>query len=185
MINFAFSRSRSLALVLSILLLALTNTAQAGFFSDLGKHINNAFFLNTGASLINKGDTHGFARLTQGIYFNNATSDPDDLKNNHYLASFLLMAARKGESNILKMLLQKGVPVDITNPSSDTALHFSASGGHKATSKILLNNGADLYHKNVLGLTPTAVAIKSKHNDLSLWLLEKVEIDKGCVSPVN
>ncbi|XP_053326316.1 CARD- and ANK-domain containing inflammasome adapter protein-like [Spea bombifrons] len=58
--------------------------------------------------------------------------------------NFLHMAAEKDDSQLVKLLLENGAPVDAVDDKRRTALFNAVSAGHEATVKVLLENGASV-----------------------------------------
>lgn len=56
----------------------------------------------------------------------------------------LMIASRQGHSRIVRMFLDKGAEVLITEDRGYTALHQSAIAGHRAVTKMLVEAGAPL-----------------------------------------
>ncbi|CAN0508451.1 unnamed protein product, partial [Ectocarpus sp. 8 AP-2014] len=54
----------------------------------------------------------------------------------------LMIASRQGHSRIVRMFLDKGAEVLITEDRGYTALHQSALAGHPAVTKMLVEAGA-------------------------------------------
>jgi len=66
----------------------------------------------------------------------------------------LHMAASKGRSDIVQLLLQHGAHID--TPSSrggNTPLHFAAAGNHHQVAQLLIEEGADVNQQNFEGMT--------------------------------
>jgi ankyrin repeat protein len=73
----------------------------------------------------------------------------------------LIVAAGKGHTQIVKILLEAGVPVNVRSDTGDTALHVAARSHAAETVKLLLASGADRNAVNHRGekpaLTPRAI----------------------------
>ena len=66
----------------------------------------------------------------------------------------LLIAARKGYIDIVKLLIKNGAKINIQDDYGDTALHAATFNGHKDIVKFLLSKGADTRIKNYFARTP-------------------------------
>ena len=56
----------------------------------------------------------------------------------------LLIAARNGNIDTVKTLLDSGVDADVTSPNSYTALGYAGIGGHLELMQLLIKHGADV-----------------------------------------
>jgi len=56
--------------------------------------------------------------------------------------------------DIIKLLLDKGMSVNLTDKNDYTPLHISAQFGHLEASKALLERGAAINYINIYGNTP-------------------------------
>jgi hypothetical protein len=68
-------------------------------------------------------------------------------------------AARKGHLDIVRLLLDHGVPVDERDAPNDTPLMEAVKGGHSAVVDLLLARGADADARNTDGLSPKGAAV--------------------------
>lgn len=68
--------------------------------------------------------------------------------------SLLIIAARSGQNEIVKMLLQIGAEKDATSTYGSTALHEAAGAGHEDVVITLLNAGCNPLARNKYGQTP-------------------------------
>ena len=75
----------------------------------------------------------------------------------------LHLAAERGYSRMLRLLLAAGATVDSTTVANATALHYAASAGHLECSLKLLNSGANPHARNKWGLTPIHKALERRH----------------------
>jgi ankyrin repeat protein len=63
----------------------------------------------------------------------------------------LHLACESDHTGVVKVLLEKGVCVNVTSASGQTPLHVACSRGHIDTTKLLLEKGARArYHKRLL-----------------------------------
>ena len=93
-------------------------------------------------------------------------------------------AARRGNLNRVRMLLNQGVPVNTPNDAGWTPLHYAAYSGHLSVVKELLRRGAHLNPRTRSGMTPLNVAAFVGHPHVVHALQEARarEID-GLLSP--
>lgn len=73
--------------------------------------------------------------------------------------------------SVMERLIQKGADVNAQNVQGDTSLHRAVSPSRRGYSlpeaaKLLLLHGANPKLKNRVGLTPLAIALKSKKPEL-------------------
>jgi ankyrin repeat protein len=75
--------------------------------------------------------------------------------------TLLHLAAMRGGTEILRILISLGSYVHATNNVGETPLHFAARNGHTGTTQMLINSGADVNAKNDIneheGYNPTAL----------------------------
>ena len=69
-------------------------------------------------------------------------------------------AARRGNLNRVKTLLNQGVPVNSRNEGGYTPLHYAAYSGHLSVVQELLKRGAHVNPRNGAGWTPLLAAFK-------------------------
>lgn len=94
----------------------------------------------------------------------------------------IVMAAEEGKSDMVKLLLDKGADIDeigIEHPTDPrfledmgSALHRPVVGGHEAVVKFLVEKGANVNLKDVMGRTPLALA-QAKGNGAIVELLRE------------
>ncbi len=82
-------------------------------------------------------------------------------------------AARLGDIDIIKVLLDFKADVNHQNSAGDTALIFASRTGHSRTASFLLENGASINLKNKKGNTALAVAAKHDKVDVVEALLKE------------
>ena len=89
----------------------------------------------------------------------------------------LLIAARNGDTQKVKQLLEAGVDVDFTTQDSYTPLSYAAGAGHLELVRILLQEGAGLEKRGWLAKTPFAVAVQGGHMDvLQFMVAQKADV---------
>jgi ankyrin repeat protein len=66
-----------------------------------------------------------------------------------------MIAAEKGHTKIVQLLLEKGADVNAKNKYGETALMYAAENGHTETVQLLLEKGAryDPFYKTKYGFT--------------------------------
>ena len=90
------------------------------------------------------------------------------------LSEELFAAARKGDTEAVKVLLQKGVDVNAKTRYGATALHYACDRGHLDLVRLLIERGADVNAKDTFyGITPLNWAITRDHPAVVKLLLEK------------
>ena len=96
---------------------------------------------------VRSGDTEEVANLLQ------AGADPSEAEENHGMR-LLTVAAYAGHTDIVRLLLDRGVDPNSINRSGSRALHAAALVGKPAVAELLLARGADPLAKNGSGATP-------------------------------
>jgi ankyrin repeat protein len=84
----------------------------------------------------------------------------------------LIVSARNGHSEIVRLLMAKGADVEAANNSRMTALSAASQGGYAEVVKLLLVAGANINGKNAQGDTPLALACTGGHADVAALLLD-------------
>jgi ankyrin repeat protein len=84
----------------------------------------------------------------------------------------LQAAASKGQTSIVKLLLDKGADVTVANKEGWTPLNSASDSGHVDIVKLLLDNGADVTVTSENGWTPLNLASDSGHVDVVKLLLD-------------
>lgn len=84
----------------------------------------------------------------------------------------LMLAASKGYTRIIRLLLDRGADLTIANEIGDTALHNSADHGHVPATKMLMKAGADLEAANIGGATPLHLAAHEGQAEVMSALIE-------------
>mmetsp|Transcript_5199 Transcript_5199/g.9420 ORF Transcript_5199/g.9420 Transcript_5199/m.9420 type:complete len:390 (-) Transcript_5199:190-1359(-) len=82
-------------------------------------------------------------------------------------------ASSKGFIDVVKVLLEYGVPINGINQVKMTALHLAARNGHLALTKYLIEHGAKINAKTSNKFKPLDFAIASKHGEVVKLLLAK------------
>jgi hypothetical protein len=89
------------------------------------------------------------------------------------LNSDLLTAAKQGDTNQVKDLLDRGADVNAKHKGGQTALMYAVIKGHTDTIKILLDKGADVNAKDMYGDTALMEATFKGHTDTIKILLDR------------
>ncbi|XP_030850028.1 ankyrin repeat, PH and SEC7 domain containing protein secG-like [Strongylocentrotus purpuratus] len=82
-------------------------------------------------------------------------------------------ACSAGHLEMVKMLLEKGAKINVTNRDSETALHHACKQNHQIVAEFLSENGADIRAKNDEELTPLQVATNSGSFETIIGLLDR------------
>ncbi len=91
-----------------------------------------------------------------------------DLSGYHILSLF----AGEGYVDMVKILLDKGVAVDVLNEDGETPLFQAASRGHIETVRLLLERGADVNHtSDESDESAYGMALKNDHKEIVELLL--------------
>lgn len=86
--------------------------------------------------------------------------------------SFLLVAAGKGELELVKAMLDSGADPNMTDRKGLTPLMYAARKDEPEVIKLLLARGADIDAKDKSGWSALMVAIKKDHPEMARMLLE-------------
>jgi ankyrin repeat protein len=79
-------------------------------------------------------------------------------------------AASGPQTSVVKLLLDRGAPIDAGSPNGSTALMMAAQYGSEASVELLLSRGADAKIKNDRGLTAGDFARLAKRETLAAKL---------------
>ncbi len=84
----------------------------------------------------------------------------------------LIEASQKGQTDTVKILLEKGTDLNAKNINNWTALMFATEKGHTDIVKMLLEKGTDVNAKDDNGYTALIIASYNKHTEIVRMLLE-------------
>ena len=114
---------------------------------------------------------HRYARMGRYTEVAECLAQGDDLNrvSIHHLSP-LMLAAREGHTDIVRLLLKAGADANATNPNGRTALHFAAGNGHLDVVSALIAHGADVETTTTSGDTPVIEAARLNHADVVLFL---------------
>ena len=79
----------------------------------------------------------------------------------------LHIASRYGHTDMVELLKARNADIEAINDLGHTSLHLSIIGGHKATSLLMLQLGADPGKQTSDGLDPELLALQNGHQDLA------------------
>ncbi len=85
--------------------------------------------------------------------------------------SALLIAAYKGNKDIVELLITNGASINVVDGSSETPLHKASSKGHQDVVEFLITNGAQINAKAKNGCTPLYMAASCEYRDIAKLLL--------------
>ncbi|RXM29339.1 Ankyrin-1 [Acipenser ruthenus] len=86
--------------------------------------------------------------------------------------SSLLLAAERGHTEMVRILLQNHARVDVFDEHGKAALHLAAGNGHEEIADILLSHKAFVNAKTKLGLTPLHLGAQNGYCRLVKLLVE-------------
>lgn len=84
----------------------------------------------------------------------------------------LLVAADRGHTAVVALLLHRGTIVNVADKRGNTPLLRAAYNGHSAVVTLLLNKGVSVDTANNAGFTPLSQAVKNGHPGVVALLLE-------------
>jgi ankyrin repeat protein len=85
----------------------------------------------------------------------------------------LLLAAKDGHIDIVKLLIDKGADVNAKSSNGWTALMLASETGYIDIAKLLIDKGADVNAKSSNGWTALMLASKAGHIDIVKLLIDK------------
>ena len=92
------------------------------------------------------------------------------VRDNHRRNS--LWAAKHGRMDILKWLIENGIPIDLSDTLGNEAIHCATHGGHQETIQWLVEHGASIHARDAEGAQPLHIAAHYGFLEIAQWLLE-------------
>uniref|UniRef100_A0A8C9F387 Ankyrin 3 n=1 Tax=Pavo cristatus TaxID=9049 RepID=A0A8C9F387_PAVCR len=90
----------------------------------------------------------------------------------------LHVASKRGNANMVKLLLDRGAKIDAKTRDGLTPLHCGARSGHEQVVEMLLDRGAPILSKTKNGLSPLHMATQGDHlNCVQLLIQHNVPVD--------
>uniref|UniRef100_A0A8P0SY21 Ankyrin 3 n=1 Tax=Canis lupus familiaris TaxID=9615 RepID=A0A8P0SY21_CANLF len=90
----------------------------------------------------------------------------------------LHVASKRGNANMVKLLLDRGAKIDAKTRDGLTPLHCGARSGHEQVVEMLLDRAAPILSKTKNGLSPLHMATQGDHlNCVQLLLQHNVPVD--------
>jgi serine/threonine-protein phosphatase 6 regulatory ankyrin repeat subunit B len=86
--------------------------------------------------------------------------------------SYLMLAAQKGQIEIMELLIKKGINVNITTLEHFSALCFATEHGNPEYIRFLIKNGAKVNPKEFFAVPPLLVAIKKNQKEAVKTLID-------------
>jgi ankyrin repeat protein len=96
-----------------------------------------------------------------------------EMITNHKGETPLHLAALKGATELVKLLLAKGAPVDCKDNQGATPLMNAAAHGHLEIVRLLLEHNANVNITNATGLSACMLASHAGHTDIINALIDK------------
>lgn len=91
---------------------------------------------------------------------------------NFYEAAALLLATKKGDEAIVRLLLRHGVNTSARSIDGNTPLHYAAQSGHTAIVQLLLDKGAVIDTITITGATALLLAAQTWQSAVVRVLLD-------------
>ena len=73
-------------------------------------------------------------------------------------------------------MIKLGCDINLRNKGDLSPLMLSAKKGMKKIFEILVNKGANINEKNILGETPLSLAQANQHEDLAMFILQRSKL---------
>jgi len=83
----------------------------------------------------------------------------------------LIIAAKNGYADLVKLLIAAGANINVINNSCNTALIYAVKEGHKEIAKLLITAGADINIQDKNGYTALMLAAIYRYQDIIKLLL--------------
>jgi ankyrin repeat protein len=117
----------------------------------------------SGAIQVNAGNMQGESGLPEKEGINNSDK---------FGRTALWWAARFGDIDGVKRLIDEGADMDIKDIDGESPLHSASRWGHEAITELLLIHGADANVASIYGVTPLHLAVREMHGDVIEILLK-------------
>jgi ankyrin repeat protein len=88
-----------------------------------------------------------------------------------YATPVLSLAVRKGDAELVGVLIAAGAPVDVTDSAGDTPLYSAVVACKVATCRLLLANGADVNRMDRAGRSPLHSAVERGNLPMCQFLI--------------
>ena len=76
-------------------------------------------------------------------------------------------AVRRGDANIMRDLLSRGIDLNTRDQNGQTGLMLAAHAGHVAAVQLLIDHGADLNVTAKFGLSAVMLAVIAGHKEIA------------------
>ena len=73
-------------------------------------------------------------------------------------------------------MIEFGANISLRNKGDLSPLMLACKYGYSNLVELLINKGADINEKNILGETPLSLAQINKHDDLAMKILQKSQL---------
>lgn len=122
-------------------------------------------------------DSIGFGKCRLMEYFISKGADIKFRKEGRYLIHAVILKSRnKVDANIIKMLISKGLDVNLKDSYGCVPLHYSTGCGLPEISNLLLEKGAKVNEKDSDGFTPLFGAVRQKEKNMFEIVKKLVEM---------
>eukprot|EP01063_Lacrimia_lanifica_P035499 TRINITY_DN6784_c0_g2_i1.p1 TRINITY_DN6784_c0_g2~~TRINITY_DN6784_c0_g2_i1.p1 ORF type:complete len:477 (+),score=157.28 TRINITY_DN6784_c0_g2_i1:66-1496(+) len=93
----------------------------------------------------------------------------------------LLLAARTGHLEIVRLLLDAGADTNAQNAEQHTPLIVAAAAGHYTVVRVLVKRGADVNSRTRCGRTSQILAMERGHVEVYRYLCKKAQQQENCL----
>ena len=91
-------------------------------------------------------------------------------------------ASLNGSTSLVKLLIEKGAVVNITDRIGFTPLHMASQEGHLATARLLVNSGARTDASQWQGFMPIHLAAQGNRHQILTYLVTEAGVSVNVVS---